>query len=391
MTHPESGSPENPTALSPARRRQAKRRLSSLRAEERSGYLDKLALVLSPGIGTYALAILSGAFIGIGYRMDQLVLFIVGMLVAPRLAPILGLAVATTLGRVGFFLRMLLTFLVMLALFGLTAGFSGGFWAGAIDPSLLLYTLININPYDFALVVIAAVAFTLRLTRDGQLSPLPSVALAYGVLLPFGAAAVGFVREDVSIWSEALLKFSLHLSWALAASAITFIALGFKPLTRNARSYLGSVFLFSLIVVLSLLSLGAGILVYTTPTEAPIVIEPTQTPTPTVLPTHTVTLTQTPVPTETPVPTLTSTPTVTPTPVVGVVARTGGVGVILRESPGGSAIEGLFDGMYLELIGGPVEIEGVVWIQVRTEAGEVGWLIGVFIATATPEPTLESQ
>jgi hypothetical protein len=66
---------------------------------------------------------------------------------------------------------------------------------------------------------------------------------------------------------------------------------------------------------------------------------------------------------------------------------TGGLGVMLRESPNGPSLGGLFDGTRLEIIGGPVELEGKVWWQVRTSIGQEGWVLGDYLATPTPEVT----
>jgi len=58
---------------------------------------------------------------------------------------------------------------------------------------------------------------------------------------------------------------------------------------------------------------------------------------------------------------------------------------MLRESPNGAPLGGLFDDTRVQVIGGPLLIEDTVWWQIRTENGEEGWILGEFLITATPE------
>jgi uncharacterized hydrophobic protein (TIGR00271 family) len=105
---------------------------------------------------------------------------------------------------------------------------------------------------------------------------------------------------------------------------------------------------------------------------------PTETPAPTASPTLTPTNSATPSPTQTTTPTETATPTptLTPTPVLAEVGATGGQGVWMYREPGlrGSKITAWRDGTVMIVIGGPVEADGYVWIQVIDPKGRVGWI-----------------
>jgi uncharacterized hydrophobic protein (TIGR00271 family) len=116
-----------------------------------------------------------------------------------------------------------------------------------------------------------------------------------------------------------------------------------------------------------------------TPSPTPT---PTATSTPTPQPTATATATDTPTstathtPTSTPTPTHTPTPTPTPTPVVAQVSGTGGLGVWMYRLPGldGGKIAALPEGALTTLVGGQVEADGYMWIQVMDRRGRVGWI-----------------
>jgi uncharacterized hydrophobic protein (TIGR00271 family) len=109
-----------------------------------------------------------------------------------------------------------------------------------------------------------------------------------------------------------------------------------------------------------------------TPTPQPTVTA-TATATPTATPTHT--------PTFTPTPTHTPTPTPTPTPIVAEVNGTGGLGVWMYRQPGlgGDKIGALREGALTTVVGGPVEADGYVWIQVIDRRGRVGWIPGRYL------------
>jgi uncharacterized hydrophobic protein (TIGR00271 family) len=115
------------------------------------------------------------------------------------------------------------------------------------------------------------------------------------------------------------------------------------------------------------------------PTSTPT---PTYTHTPTPQPTATATSTATPTatpthtPTFTPTPTHTPTPTPTPTPILAEVNGTGGLGVWMYRQPelGSDKIAALREGALTTVIGGPVQADGYVWIQVMDRKGRGGWI-----------------
>ncbi len=95
----------------------------------------------------------------------------------------------------------------------------------------------------------------------------------------------------------------------------------------------------------------------------------TSTPSPTVTPTATATPTSTPVPTATP----------TPTPAMATVSGTGGRGIHLRWTPGGEIAGVLPEGTVVQILGGPVQNEGIQWVKVRDDKGRVGWVDGEYL------------
>jgi uncharacterized hydrophobic protein (TIGR00271 family) len=113
-----------------------------------------------------------------------------------------------------------------------------------------------------------------------------------------------------------------------------------------------------------------------TPTRTPM---PTPTSTSTSAPTATATFA--PTATWTATPTETPSPTPTPTPILARVGGTGGLGVWMYRNPGldGLKIRAWSDGTKMIVVGGPVEADGYVWIQVVDPRGYVGWIPDLYL------------
>ena len=110
----------------------------------------------------------------------------------------------------------------------------------------------------------------------------------------------------------------------------------------------------------------------TGPTSTPVILQNLSTPT------------FTPeIPTETPTPSITPTPptpTPTYTPDVDTAVVNSPNGLWLREAPGGTQeVELIPDGTVLILLPGLETVDGTEWQQVRTPAGNEGWVAVEFI------------
>jgi uncharacterized membrane protein len=384
QSNPEGPPPED--RLTRARRRRVERKLRELHSDEREAIFDQLEQEEKFRFTHLLQALLAGALVGLGLRFEQFVLILAGILVAPRMTSILGLSMAATLGSASMFLKNFISMALKVIVFAVAVAFLVWITKDQGDLTEWATSHARLDYLDFAFVVFGSVLLTSKFAQDKQLTALASVAVAYEILLPLGTVALGFFGIKSELVWGALLTFSLYLTWAVAASVSVFIALGFRPWERKARSYLATVILMSFVALFSMLSLGGAILVVT-PMPTPTATSLPAAPTATSLPTKTGTPTITPQPTGTATvsPTATQSPTETPSPAEGIILGTGGFGVMLRESPNGEPLGGLFDNTRVEVLGGPLLIGDAVWWHVRTQAGEEGWILGEFLATATPE------
>ena len=108
---------------------------------------------------------------------------------------------------------------------------------------------------------------------------------------------------------------------------------------------------------------------------------PVEAATATPEPTSTTEATETPEPTATPTPTETPLPTLTPTPISGetAVIDIGGGNVWVLRSPGGQNLVILSNGDTVILLEGRANQGGVLWQEIMTVKGEMGWIQTSFL------------
>jgi uncharacterized membrane protein len=389
--------PDDPDQLPPARRRRARRLLAPMEAEDRIDFLDKVAHRASPSFDFFLFSLLAGAVIAVGYLLNSQPILVLSAILAPMMAPVIGIALGMVVGSVQFFVRSLIGLLiggVLVFLVGVLAGYVSRLWA-PLDFSQAL-SLTQLSWAMFILVAFGAGLTSASMVRSEGSAALPSVALAYGLYLPLSAAGLGLGSGEPFLFPDGLVVFAQYLSGAILVAALTFIVLGFRPLTLFGYTVGAVVLLFGIVVLIGISGAGA--------TFGAQIALPTQTPS--LTPSPTLTMTPSPVPptpipptataTETLTPTFTSSPTATqsptPTPILALVEAEVGGGAHLRSEPGFSApsIKLLLNGTAVQVIPeDPVEEGGGIWIHVRTFEGEEGWILQILLLTATPAPNWE--
>jgi uncharacterized protein YgiM (DUF1202 family) len=207
------------------------------------------------------------------------------------------------------------------------------------------------------------------------------VAVFFNYLLP--------ILVGISI--IALLVFLLRALSARSKMSSQAYGVGQVETRQKAQANLlaAVVSLFLALIFLALLVVGPRVIA-----SLP---EPTPTPQPTAVPATalpTETVTATPVPIEpqatptSPVPTGTATPrpTETPTPAPLTATVSSGVGIYLRSEPGTASAElqYLEDGAVLFVLEGQQTAEDLLWQQVQTDTGQVGWVAVDYITINEP-------
>ena len=399
MTIPRShATPEDPRRLPPARRRRARRSLASLDAGEREAFWNQAARRAEPSVDFFLYIALAAVVWGIGLGFDQPALLLFGALLAPSMAPLLGLGLGVVTGAGRYFFHVLGGVVVgSLLAFGLgvLGGAASMLW---MAPDLNQAPLhAHLSVWDFVVLAIAAMWATVALARRPRVLPLPSAALAYEVFLPLVTAGFGLGNGTPHLFPDGLVVFVVHLAWAALFSAMAFAVLGFRPLTLFGYTLGGVALLLGGVVLVFATGMGTAFEAHVgvpaplpTPLPSPLppsptALPPTLTPTP-APPTTTPTATLTPTPS--PVPTATATPT--PTPAYAIAAAPEQYGGVLIRSGAGfeyKSIGGASNGEVLVVLGPEVEADKYVWVRVRVPStGVEGWVLEHLIEMATPSP-----
>ncbi len=392
--------------MPPARKRRQQRTITpESTGEERAAYLHELAHRVTPSIDFYLFSLLAGAVLFLAILLDSPALYVLVVLLAPFMAPVVGMSLAISMGSLRFFLRSLIITLIGGIIF-----FLSGLAAGIIAhrfPQMTFKQVTDHNVFswpDLLVLTIGAVLTAMLLVRSRQKPLVASVALVYELLVPLGMAGFGLTSGISGLFPDGLLVFGVHLVWAVLFGALTLAFAGFRP---------RKIFGFALALLLTL----AGLLsiVFITGLGASFLLPPAQTteapepPTPQIAsplpPTATLApaASMTPEPTQaeaTPEPqstatltlepsaTSTETLTLTPTPVWARVHAEEGGGAFVRAEPdfASLALTSLLNDSIVQVLSAPVNKNGVFWVTVRTESGIEGWMAQYLLKTATPAP-----
>ncbi len=394
---PTEMTPNDPELMPPARRRRARRLLTPLEAEEKDAFYERLARRASPSVDFFVFSLVAGAILGLGLALDQPGLMILGVALAPMMAPVIGIGLGTAIGSFSFFFRSLAGFVVgSLLVFGL--GVVGGYVSknGLGTPVTLFYMArlhAQITPLHLGILALGTFLTAASISREGIRAQAFSVVLAYGLYVPLAVAGFGLTAGIPHLWPDALVVFALHFAVSALVGALTLGLLGYRPRTIYGYTIGGALLLAG--VLLGIGFGGAGVAVseqVAIPTFTPTVtLTPTLTPTSTLTPTITPSSTPTNTPTPTSTPTLTPTltpvpPSPTPTPVLAIVNVPGFDGARIRTEPQGPTIAVIANGTVVQVLPDSVSIEGVLWYHVITPDGIEGWIVGQLLDLATPTP-----
>lgn len=390
---------ENET-LGPARQRRRRRALLPQESGERAEFLRGLARRTVPSFDFFLFSLLAGLTLSIAMLLDAPALFLLAALLAPFMAP----AVAMALGTVGGTGRFILQSLGSLSIGSLIVFLCGTIagWAATLLPEqgylqVGLYSRFT-WPYFLVLVIGAALTAYL-LVRAPQQKPLvSSVALAYGLYLPVGAAGFGLISGVGGLWPAGLFLFLVHLSWAVIVGVLVLAVLGLRPLSAAGYLLSGAYGLIGVAALSMILPQQPVPTLVISPTETSItegvaVLQPTSTTStisPSPSPSSTATVTPSITPTRTLVPSRTATVTNTPspTPVWARISAVEGGGALVREKPeyGAVVVQSVLNETLVEVLPEVVDSGGVAWVHVRLVSGKEGWIVRSLLRTATPAP-----
>jgi hypothetical protein len=412
-TNPVPGSRPTRQGLSRARRRRRGQLSIPSDAEGRAELIAALARRSYPTYELFVYAVLCGAILGLGYVLDSQAVLLFGILVAPLLAPWIGLLLATVTGSARFFLETLMA-LLLSALLVFAIGALAGLAARPFMPRTFSEAFMHSRLWwpDLIVLALGAVILTISFVRSEAKPFLPSVMLAYGFFLPLSAGGFGLGSGLSTVWPHGLLVFLVYFAWAGMFGLLTLMALRFLP--GNFKGFLMSAGLAIILVATLLILMGGSdwassfAMQPPTPTRTPPASPTVNANLPPILPANTATpMVDTATPTvpvpPTPVPltlqvTLppTASPTITltiePTPLYARIKVSSGGGAVLRVTPAGKGITVLDNYSIVQVLPDSQDVGGTTWAHVIANVGGNrmdGWVVQLYLDVATPVPNWE--
>ncbi|MDO9122011.1 MAG: DUF389 domain-containing protein [Anaerolineaceae bacterium] len=387
---PEEQVPLEPSShINESRRRRTRRVIVPSGRTERAIYVNEIASRLVPAIDYYLFSLLCAVVLGAAILLDHPAIYILAALLAPFMAPLVGLGLSTAVGSFKFFGQ---------SLGGLAIGsafvFIGGLLSGWISKLIpdfypnqaLFHTSVSI-PDLILLAVGTVLAIYLTVRVPKQRSLVASVALAYEVYIPIGVAGFGLASKMPQFFLPALRTAGINILLVILIGAIVLAFLKLRPFTffgflltailLGATAY---TLIMSSAIKTELSNGSSPSAVSATPTlKNPGVTQYTETPKP---PTATVPIPANATATNTLVPTRTPTITNTPKPVAVWATINEPLGVYLREGP---CVDDVRCPKIALAIGyeRPVQVlsfsEDNKWAQVRVEDGREGWISIIYL------------
>ena len=384
---------ERPSRIDDSRRRRKRRFLVPAGKSERALYVGEIARRLVPGVDFFLFSMLSGLVIALGILLDSPAIFILAALLAPFMAPVVGLGFSAAVGSLRFFLQSIGGLLIG-SIFVFAGGALGGWFSKLfIDlPLLQARRFTGFTIPDFLLLTIGAgLAIYLTVRVPKQRSLVASVPLAYEIYIPIGIAGFGLTSAIQGFFPQALSVAGVYIAWVILVGTIVLAVMKLRPFTFFGY-LLTAIILGAAIYTLVVSSaLGSALQKQLSPfiTQTSITQSETLfTETPTLQPSTKIVQqpTETPTPTNTLVPTRTATVTITPKPTPVWAMINSPNGVIVRKTPGGEYLTSLEFNSPVQVLPDVVFQDPLYWAHVILSDGREAWIVRSWLTTATPSP-----
>jgi hypothetical protein len=391
----------DPDSPNRTRYRRRKRFFPAMPDASRSELLENLANRVSPNFDFFLFSLLAGAVIGLAFLFNSHALLLLAALLAPIMAPIIGVSLAAATGGARFFFLSLAS-----AFVGCLLVFIVGILAGAARA--ILPENASLQPIHFSTVswdnlfvlILGVILTALSFVKSEQKPVLPSAAVAYVIFSTVGGIGFDLGQRNFQTAADGGLTLGFYLLFAAIAGGIIFFAFRFRPISSTGYILPLVLIVLSGLLVIQFKPFNAGKFLtgwVATPQPNGIEVKPATIYSSTPVASQTA-FTQAPQFSKTPTlkststrtPTLTITPTGTPDyasmPDWLLVDADGQSGARLRDNPGFASKQIMIieNGVRVKLLPGVEFKDNVYWAHVQTIDGTIGWMVHTVLSTSTP-------
>jgi len=227
VLYPVEAAVPGPGRTSPAAGRPRRRFLSSIAREEL--YADIVEAV-EANRTFFSLIALSTVVAAIGLLRDNIAVIIGAMVLAPLMAPNVGLSLAFTLGDSELGRRSAKTLAAGVGLSLMLSSSIGLFWGGSPDSTMEIQSRTGVAYTDLILALVSGCAGVLAFTT-GASSALIGVMVAVALLPPLVASGLLLGSGYYAAASGALLLLMINIVCINLSGVLTFVAQGIRPRT----------------------------------------------------------------------------------------------------------------------------------------------------------------
>jgi len=202
--------------------------LPTLEAEERSEVYLQTREGSRADVDFFVMIALSAIIASLGLLLNSAAVIIGGMLVAPLMSPIIGIALSIALGNV-----RLLRDAIESTIKGVFVAVVVGLVVGSISPLSVVTSeiLARTRPdlLDLVVALASGAAGAYAMSRKEVSAALPGVAIAAALVPPLGVVGIGLAIHRAGVAGGGLLLFTTNLVAITFAGAMVFLLLGFRP------------------------------------------------------------------------------------------------------------------------------------------------------------------
>jgi uncharacterized hydrophobic protein (TIGR00271 family) len=212
--------------------------LQPLDSQRKKDVLEELSQASSPGFDYFLLVMLSCSIATFGLITDSAAVIIGAMLVAPLMAPILGISLSSVAGEERMFRKAAVALVegsllavALSALLGLIARLLPLDVFTVLPAEILART--HPTPFDLGIGLAGGAAASYALAQPRLSAALPGVAIATALMPPLCTVGIGIAAGSSNLSLGALLLFVTNLTAISFAGIVVFAALGFRPRHRE--------------------------------------------------------------------------------------------------------------------------------------------------------------
>lgn len=185
------------------------------------------------------LMVLSSVIATLGLLQSSPAVIIGAMVLAPLMAPIISFAMGLLRAESGLVKRSLGTIAIGM-LTAITTASVLVQWVPVVKVTAEIAARLQPNVLDLAIALASGVAGAFAYVRENIARSVSGVAIAVALVPPLCVVGIGVGWLDFAIVRGALLLFLTNLVGISLAAGLTFLLLGFAPLTKASRGLLVS-------------------------------------------------------------------------------------------------------------------------------------------------------